>query len=85
MASKQLGVTNVSVERLLIQSSAGKYDLLPHLDELNIYEDIFSNSIKGDITLNDAYNIPYKLPIVGEELIDCKITMEGDNGEDKDY
>ena len=85
MAAKQLGVTDVTVERLLIQSAAGKYDLLPHLDELNIYEDIFSNTVRGDITLDDAYNIPYKLPIVGEEIIDCKIKMEGDSGEDKDY
>ena len=85
MAATQLNVSDVHIERLIIESASGKYDLVPHLDELNIYEDIFSNSVKGDITLNDAYNLPYKLPIVGEETIDCKIRMTGDSGSDEPF
>ena len=80
MAKKQLNVTDVTIDKLDIESSFGKYDLVPHLEELNIYEDIFSNHMTGHITLQDAFNIPYKLPIVGEETIDCAIRLEGDDG-----
>jgi hypothetical protein len=80
MAKKQVNVTDITIEKIDIESSFGKYDLVPHLEELNIYEDIFSNHITGHITLQDAYNIPYKLPIVGEETIDCAIRLEGDDG-----
>ena len=77
MAKKQVNVTDIKIERIDIESSFGKYDLVPHLEELNIYEDIFSNHLTGHITLQDAFNIPYKLPIVGEETIDCAIKLEG--------
>ena len=80
MAKKQLNVTDVTIDKLDIESSFGKYDLVPHLEELNVYEDIFSNHLTGHITLQDAFNIPYKLPIVGEETIDCSIRLEGDDG-----
>ena len=77
MAKKQVNVTDIKIERIDIESSFGKYDLVPHLEELNIYEDIFSNHLTGHITLQDAFNIPYKLPIVGEETIDCAIKLTG--------
>ena len=77
MAKKQVNITDIKIERIDIESSFGKYDLVPHLEELNIYEDIFSNHLTGHITLQDAFNIPYKLPIVGEETIDCAIKLTG--------
>ena len=77
MAKKQLNVTDVTIDKLDIESSFGKYDLVPHLEELSVYEDIFSNHITGHIILQDAFNIPYKLPIVGEETIDCAIKLTG--------
>ena len=80
MAKKQVNVTDISIDKIDIESSFGKYDLVPHLEELNIYEDIFSNHLTGHITLQDAFNIPYKLPIVGEETIECQIRLEGDDG-----
>ena len=80
MAKKQINVSNVTIDKINIESSFGTYDLVPHLEELNIYEDIFSNHLTGHITLQDAFNIPYKLPIVGEETIDCAIRLEGDDG-----
>ena len=47
MAKKQLNVTDITIEKIDIESSFGKYDLVPHLEELNIYEDIFSNHMTG--------------------------------------
>ena len=81
MAKKQINVTDVTIEKVNIESSFGKYDLVPHLEELNIYESIFSNHLQAHLTLQDAFNIPYKLPIVAEETIDVAIRLTGDEGD----
>ena len=75
--AEQLNVGDIVLDKLLIHASAGAYDLIPHLVELNIYENLFSNHITGNITLTDGYNIPQKLPIIGEETIECKMKMPG--------
>ena len=80
MAKKQVNVSDVKIEKINIESSFGKYDLVPHLEELNIFENIFSNYLHAHLTLQDAYNIPFKLPILGEETVDVSIRMEGDEG-----
>ena len=80
MAKKQINVSDVTVEKINIESSFGKYDLVPNLEELNIYESIFSNHLQAHITVQDAYNIPFKLPIIGEETIDVSIRLAGDEG-----
>ena len=80
MAKKQINVSSVTVDKIDIESSFGKYDLVPHLEELNIYESIFSNYLHAHLTLQDAFNIPFKLPIIGEETIDVSIRLEGDDG-----
>ena len=81
MAKKQVNVSDVTIEKIDIESSFGKYDLVPHLEELNIYESIFSNHLQAHITLLDAFNIPFKLPIIGEETIDVAIRLAGDEGD----
>ena len=81
MAKKQINVSDVTVEKIDIESSFGKYDLVPHLEELNIYESIFSNHLQAHITLQDAFNIPFKLPIIAEETINVVIRMTGDGGD----
>ena len=81
MAKKQINVTDVTIEKVNIESSFGKYDLVPHLEELNIYESIFSNHLQAHITLQDAFNIPFKLPIIAEETINVVIRMTGDGGD----
>ena len=71
--SKQPGLQkagSVDIVELKIISSTGKVvDLKDFLVELNIYEDIFSNSLYGDIVLSDSRNIIDFLPIKGEEYI----------------
>ena len=81
MAKKQVNVSDVKIEKVNIESSFGKYDLVPHVEELNIFENIFSNYLHAHLTLQDAYNIPFKLPILGEETVDVSIRMEGDEGD----
>ena len=81
--AEQLNVSDITIDKLLIHAASGAYDLIPHLSELNIYENIFSNHLTGNITLVDGYNIPQKLPIIGEETIECKMRMTGAPDDDK--
>ena len=80
MAKKQVNVSDVKIDHIDIHAAIGRYDLIPHLEELNIYENIFENHLSAHITLQEAFNLPSKLPIVGEETIDCLIRLEGHEG-----
>lgn len=44
-------------------------DLDDFLIELNFYEDIFTNFIRGEISLSDSRNLIQTLPIIGEEYL----------------
>ena len=74
---QQVNVTDVVINKLEIYSSAGKYDLRPHIAELNIYENIHKPALSANIVLSDSHNIPYKLPIVGQETVDIDIVLTG--------
>ena len=73
----QLNVSDLVIDKLTIDASLGEWDLTTHLEELNLYEDIFSNTITGHLTLQEGYNLPQYLPIVGEESVNCNIKMAG--------
>ena len=66
---KQVYASEINLEKLdILMSSNGKrWNLIPHLVELNIYENIFLPNLSANITLTDASNLPSILPIVGEE------------------
>ena len=54
--------------------------------EINIYEDIFSNFLTGDITFVDTDNLTAKLPILGQEYLEFKIrTPLGSKYEEGEY
>lgn len=78
--AKQRNATDVTVKKLLIHTASKDYNLEPHLLELNIYEDIFNSYLSANLVLADSHNIPYKLPIVGEETIDVDISLSGHSG-----
>jgi len=80
MAANQVGVSDVAIDKVSIESSHGSVDVRGIFNELNIYEDIFSNALTADLTLTEAYNLPYKLPIIGEEILDIDIRLEGSQG-----
>jgi len=44
-------------------------DLDEFLIELNLYEDIFTNFMRGEISLSDSRNLIQSLPIIGEEYL----------------
>lgn len=41
--------------------------------EINIYEDIYSNFLTGDITFTDTDDIVQKLPVLGQEYLEFKV------------
>lgn len=65
---------DVDVQDLLIMSSVGTVlDVKDYLVELNIYEDIFSNFLTGDLLLSDSRNLIKEMPLIGEEFLIVKI------------
>lgn len=48
-------------------------DLQDYLIEINIFEDIFSNFLQGQIMLSDSRNLIAKMPLIGNEYLALKI------------
>lgn len=64
---------DVLIERLkLVSSNNIITDLTEFFIEINLYEDIFSNVLKGNIVISDSRNLIEKLPIIGEEYLFLK-------------
>jgi hypothetical protein len=64
----------VRIEQLkLINSSDEVIDLSEFLVELNLYEDIFSNYLRGTVVLTDSRNLIDKFNIHGEEFINIRL------------
>ena len=78
--AKQLSVGEIVIDKLVCEGALGSFSLVTHLEELNIYEDIFSNTLKAHITLQESYNLPQYIPFIGEETIDCSIRLAGVTG-----
>ena len=69
---------DVDIEDLYIISAEGTHVfVLDYLVEFNIYEDIFSNFLTGDIVISDSANLIGSLPIQGKEYIVIKFTTPG--------
>ena len=59
----------------LISPSGSRTNLLTdvHIVEINMFEDIFKNSIVGSIILADTKNVITQLPMMGQEFLRLKI------------
>ena len=77
MAVPIVNVQDVSLNNLSIRSAIGNFDLVPLFVELTIEESLFRSSLTGNIILADSFNLPTKLPIVGEETLDIDIVLSG--------
>ena len=75
--AKQHNASDITIRRLSIRSASGEYDLNPHLQELSIFENIFQPALTAKVIVSDSHNMPYKLPIVGEETVDIDISLSG--------
>lgn len=61
---------DIEITELFIVTPRGNYiSLDDYMSEINIYEDIFSNTLSGDIVLSDYRNLISALPILGDEYL----------------
>ena len=66
----------------LIDRNNNEIDIQALMIELNIFEDIFSNTLYGNILVNDGLSLIEKLPIIGEEYIRIRLQTPGWPDED---
>ena len=71
-AVQKAGSVKIS-ELKLISSNNSVWDLTEFLVELNIFEDIFSNYLYGNIVLSDSRNLIEHVPIIGEEYLNVLV------------
>ncbi|NBO99972.1 MAG: hypothetical protein EBU90_07555 [Proteobacteria bacterium] len=65
---------DVDIQDLILFSSTGiVLEIKDYLVELNIYEDLFSNFLTGDILISDSRNLIKEMPIIGEEFLIVKV------------
>lgn len=70
-----------TLDKLSIISHDGtEADLLHVFSEVNLYEDVLSNSLSGSLNINDGLNLISNLPIVGGETL--KMVWSTDGKED---
>jgi hypothetical protein len=66
---------DVNINKLAIISSTGdKVDLRDVFSGLDIFENMFNNSISGAITIADSLNLIETLPIIGNEKIIIEVS-----------
>lgn len=80
-----LSATDYIVNQIVVSSLAtGRTIDITHLmEELNLYDSIFSSSITGNIVLRDSIGLLYQLPVVGNESISIELVKSGTNNQVK--
>ena len=72
-------------EIILIDRNGVELNVQAMLIELNIFEDIFSNCIYGNVVLSDGQGLIEKLPIIGDEYLRIRCGTPGFDESDKFY
>jgi len=73
---QKAGSVNIQ-EIQLISSTNTVIDLNEFLIELNLYEDVFSSHLYGDVFLSDSRNLIDLFPIIGEEYLNLTFFTPG--------
>ena len=81
MAESQEFASDIKIELLELVTPTGVYDLQELFVNMNIYEDLYGDSVTIDLVLNDSINLPYKAPILGEEYLNFSIFTKSVDGE----
>jgi len=81
MAKTQERAADVRFEFLELVTPTGTFDLQKLFVSINIYEDLFGDSVTMDILLNDSINLPQKAPILGEEYLNFIAHSKSVDGE----
>ena len=78
MSEKIQYAGEVNFDTLEILTSGGlKLDILDITVSIDIFEDIFKNTITGSLVIGDTENILSNFKIVGQELLRLKIRTPG--------
>lgn len=74
--SSLLNPTNYLLKEISLTPISGEpIDLRLVYSELNMYEDLFSNTLSGNIILNDSLNVPELLALSGYESLTVKLEV----------
>lgn len=77
--------TDYLIEEMVLYSLETKtgFDISSMMEELNIFDSIFNTSISGNIVIRDSVGLIEKLPIVGNETLNVRLTKPGTDGQEK--
>lgn len=70
---------DVEVKSVIIKSLYTSYalNIVNQVLAINIYEDMFSNFITGNISVQESLDLSSTLPMIGEEVLELNITTPG--------
>lgn len=71
--AKLLSAGDVVYNEVLLVTQNGIYDINDFVVEINIYEDLFSPCLHGNIVIRDTKNLIEKIPLVGDEILTLDI------------
>ncbi|SVA13748.1 uncharacterized protein METZ01_LOCUS66602 [marine metagenome] len=84
MSTEQEFASDLRVDFLELISASGQViDLSQNFVLMNIYEDLFRANMTCDLVLNDSINMPYKIPILGEEYLNFTLTSKSVDGSEE--
>jgi len=83
MSIVQENASDIKIELLELVTPAETFDLQRLFVSMNIYEDLFGDSVTMDLFLNDSINLPYKAPILGEEYLNFTVSSKSITGDPK--
>ena len=85
--AKLLSAGDVVYNEVLLVTQNGIYDINDFVVEINIYEDMFSPCLHGNIVIRDTKNLIEKVPLVGDEILTLDINtpeLAGENAQNFD-
>lgn len=68
---------DITINELTLICAGKIVDISPYFLELNLYEDIFSSCMSGDIYMTDPNGLVKTLPIIGEEYLTIDFATPG--------
>jgi hypothetical protein len=78
MADSQIETTEYELSSVVLLNSIGQIiDIKFQTQDLNIYQDIFSNSLSGELLVVDSLNIPTAFSLHGTEYVYIKLSTPG--------
>lgn len=72
---------DVTIKQFEIEGRNGKLDITQLISQIQIFEDVFSPFITGNVVINESLDLVNKMPLGGEEFFNIHIftpTYEGD-------